>query len=205
MLICDPWPLDQHYARCPDDLYNKPPSEVSLDLNNEIVLDGHLSCAAEELPIHPEEDARWFGPDLPQMCELRLIKDDEGYYHCHPRYQPNAARHVSLRATEDVHYAVVDVTGDRYVVLEETEWSRAVFSVYEGAVFLHQGKTFLVQSVDHASKLAKIVESNVDWSTRQRDFTYVFESFFVLSTSWLTVAQGCGRRGGFPRTRNQRQ
>lgn len=171
MLICDPWPLDQHYARCPDDLYSKPPSGVSLDLNNEIVLDGHLSCAAEELPIHPEEDSRWFGPDLQEMSDERLLKDEEGFYHCHPRYQPNPSRHVSLRATEDEHYSVVDITDGRYVIMEETEWSRAVFSVFEGAVFLHQGKTYIVQTVDHSSKIAKIVENNVDWSTRQRDYT----------------------------------
>ena len=173
MLICDPWPLDQHYAKFPDLLHTKPSTEVSLDLENDIVLEGHLQCAADEMPIHPVDDQPYFGSKLPEFCASRLVIDDEGFYHCHPRYKPFPARHVPLRATEDDHYTIVDVTDGKYTVLEITEWSRALFEVYEGAIFMHQGRTFLVQEVNHDQRIAKISEANVDWSTKQRDFTCV--------------------------------
>ena len=173
LLICDPWPLDQHYAKSPNDLYTKPDVELNLDLNNELVLEGHLQCAADEMPVHPVDDEIYFGSSLPELCSSRLVVDDEGFYHCHPRFKPNPARHVTLRAVEDEHYSVVDVSDGKYNVLEETEWSRALFEVYEGAVFMHQGRSFLVNEVDHTSKIAKVSEANVDWSTKQRDFTDV--------------------------------
>ena len=169
MLICDPWPLDQHYATTPGDLYNQPDDALTLDLNNDIVLEGHLQCAADELPLHAKDDQAYFGTALPQICSERLEKDSEGFYHCHARYKPFPAKHVPIRATEeDSHYSVVDVTDGRYYELEQTEYARALFEVYEGAIFLHQGRSFLVQNVNHESRLVKVAETNVDWSTRQR-------------------------------------
>lgn len=44
---------------------------------------------------------------------------------------------------------------------------------YEGAVFLHQGNTYLVKSVDHDRKLARIESATIEYTTRQRDFTNV--------------------------------
>ena len=51
MLICDPYPLDQHYARNPSEIFDSPYTGLSLDLTNPIVLEGHLQCAADEMPI----------------------------------------------------------------------------------------------------------------------------------------------------------
>jgi DEAD/DEAH box helicase domain-containing protein len=171
MLMCDPWPLDQHYAKYPMELYTKPDAELSLDLDNEIVLEGHLQCAAHEMPIDPKEDQAYFGANLPELCRMKLVGDDAGFYHCHVRYKPFPSRHVTIRNTEDEHYTVIDITDGRYRVLEETEFSRAIFEVYEGAIFMHQGRTFLVKEVNHDQRLAKVYAANVDWSTKQRDYT----------------------------------
>lgn len=168
MLICDPYPLDQHYARNPHELFTSPAAELSLDLDNPMVLEGHLQCAAEEMPLHPKDDALYFGSEMQHICQERLVKDDEGFYHCHPRYRPHPSRHVSIRNTEDEHYTVVDITDGGHKVLEEIEWSRAVFEVYEGALFMHQGRTFIVKDVQHDARIARIFESNVDWMTKQR-------------------------------------
>jgi DEAD/DEAH box helicase domain-containing protein len=51
--------------------------------------------------------------------------------------------------------------------------SRAIFTIYEGAVFLHRGNTYLVKNVDHDRKLAKIQSATIEYTTRQRDFTNV--------------------------------
>lgn len=171
MLICDPFPVDQHYAAHPDEIFASPYNELSIDLNNPIVLEAHLQCAADELPLHPVDDLIYFGSSLPELCASRLIGDSEGFYHCHPRYKPNPARTVPIRNTEDETYTIVDVTDGRNEVLEEVEFSRAIFTVYEGAVFMHQGRTFLVTEVGHDQRLAKVERSVINWRTRQRDFT----------------------------------
>ncbi|GAA5911343.1 ATP-dependent 3'-5' DNA helicase [Sporobolomyces salmoneus] len=173
MLICDPFPLDQHYARNPDLIFTSPFQELQLDLENPIVLEAHIQCAADEVPIHPPEDELFFGDKLATICRDRLVPDDDGFYHCHPRYKPYPAKTVPIRNTEDESYSVVDITGGRNVVIEEVEMSRAIFTTYEGAVYMHMGRTFLVKEVNHDRKLAKIQEATIEWRTRQRDFTNI--------------------------------
>lgn len=118
-----------------------------------------------------EEDVAYFGPDLPAMCKERLVPDEEGFYLCHYRYRPNPSKHVSIRNTDDETYTVIDTTDGRYKVLEEIEWARAVFELFEGAIFMHQGQSYLVKELSHDQRLGKLEMTNVEWTTRQRDFT----------------------------------
>lgn len=84
-----------------------------------LVKEGHLQCAAFELPILPSKDSRYFGSDLATICEQRLVKDDRGFYHCHDRFRPKPSQHVSIRDTEEDFFAIIDITNNRNVVLEE--------------------------------------------------------------------------------------
>ncbi|GAA6007572.1 hypothetical protein JCM11491_004211 [Sporobolomyces phaffii] len=173
MLICDPFPLDQHYARNPDLIFTSPFQELQLDLENPIVLEAHIQCAADEMPIHPSDDELYFGDKLGPICRDRLVADDDGFYHCHPRYKPYPAKTVPIRNTEDESYSIIDITGGRNVIIEEVEMSRAIFTTYEGAVYMHMGRTFLVKEVSHDRKLARVQEATIEWRTRQRDFTNI--------------------------------
>ncbi len=56
-------------------------------------------------------------------------------------------------------------------MLEELEASRATFTIYDGAIFLHQGNTYLVRDFDPGKRMAKVEKVKVDWTTEQRDFT----------------------------------
>lgn len=170
--VADPFPMDQHYMTHPDELFTMPNTELQVDLTNTLVLEGHLQCAAAEMPINPEDDQLYFGKTLPTVLEGRLIEDANGFYHCHPRFLPQPSRLVGIRDTEDGHYAIIDVTNNRNTVLEELEPSRANFTVYEGAIFMHQGRTFLVRELNPDQRYAKVVlAQNIEWSTRQRDYT----------------------------------
>ncbi|KAK4238081.1 hypothetical protein C8A03DRAFT_44133 [Achaetomium macrosporum] len=171
ILVGDGFATDQHYMQNPDELFTKPNCELQVDLSNMLVKEGHLQCAAYEMPIQPTEDAIYFGPDLAQICEERLIKDDAGFYHCHDRFRPLPSRFVSIRDTEEDHFAIIDITHGRNVVLEELEASRATFTIYDGAILLHQGDTYLVRDFNPDKQLARVERVKVDWMTSQRDYT----------------------------------
>ncbi|KAI1409158.1 P-loop containing nucleoside triphosphate hydrolase protein [Hypoxylon sp. FL1857] len=173
VLVGDCFPTDQHYMQNPDELFTKPNCELQVDLNNMLVLEGHIQCAAYEMPIKPVEDAVYFGKDLAKIAEERLIKDDMGYYHCHDRFRPIPSRFVAIRDTEDDHFAIVDISHGKNVVLEELEASRAFFTIYDGAIFLHQGNSYLVRDFQPERKIAKVEKVMVEWTTQQRDFTDV--------------------------------
>ncbi|TRX97800.1 hypothetical protein FHL15_001555 [Xylaria flabelliformis] len=171
ILVGDCFPSDQHYMQNPDELFTKPNCELQVDLSNMLVLEGHLQCAAYEMPIRPAEDAHYFTPDLAKLCEERLVRDELGYYHCHDRFRPTPAKFVAIRDTEDDHFAIVDISHEQNTVLEELEASRAFFTLYDGAIFLHQGNSYLVRDFQPDRKIAKVERVKVEWTTQQRDFT----------------------------------
>ncbi|PYI35736.1 putative ATP-dependent RNA helicase [Aspergillus indologenus CBS 114.80] len=171
VLVGDRYPTDQHYMRNPEELFTKPNCELQVDLANELVLEGHIQCAAFEMPIRPDEDSTYFGPQLAEFAATRLTRDALGYYHCHERFRPQPSRTVSIRDTEDQHFAIIDTTNSRNVVLEEVEASRAFFTIYEGGIFLHQGQTYLVQEFHPDRHFARVIRVHVDWNTMQRDYT----------------------------------
>lgn len=171
VLVGERYPTDQHYMQNPDEIFTRPNCELQIDLSNELIQEGHVQCAAFEMPIRPDEDHIYFGEQLFALAATRLIKDSMGFYHCHDRFRPQPSRCVNIRDTEDTHFAVIDTTNNRNVVLEEVEASRAFFTIYEGGIFLHQGQTYIVKELNPERHFARVLRVHVDWSTMQRDYT----------------------------------
>lgn len=171
VLIGDAFPSDQYYMDNPEEIFTKPNCELHVDLENLLVLESHVQCAAFEMPIRPQEDKVYFGEQLLEIAEKRLVKDSLGLYHCNDRFRPCPSKHVNIRDTEDGHFVVIDVTEGRNAVLEEVEPSRAFFTIYEGGIFLHQGETYLVKEFSPELRMAKVSLVKVDWTTQQRDYT----------------------------------
>lgn len=173
ILIGDCFPTDQYYMENPDEIFTKPNCELQVDLQNMLVLEGHIQCAAFEMPIRQDEDKIYFGKQVPEIAEERMVKDPLGFYHCNERFRPQPSKCVAIRDTEDGHFAVIDITNGRNIVLEEVEPSRAFFTIYEGGIFLHQGYTYLVKEFSPELRYAKVTLVKVDWTTQQRDYTDV--------------------------------
>lgn len=171
VLVGDCFATDQYYMDNPDEIFTKPNCELQVDLMNMLVLEGHIQCAAFEMPIRPDEDKAYFGKQLPEIADERMVKDPLGFYHCNDRFRPHPSKCVAIRDTEDGHFAVVDITNGRNIVLEEVEPSRAFFTIYEGGIFLHQGHTYLVKEFSPEQRIAKVSLVKVDWTTQQRDYT----------------------------------
>lgn len=173
VLVGDCFATDQYYMENPDEIFTKPNCELQVDLQNMLVLEGHIQCAAFEMPIRADEDKVYFGKQLPEIAEERMVKDTLGFFHCNERFRPQPSKCVAIRDTEDGHFAVIDTTNGRNIVLEEVEPSRAFFTIYEGGIFLHQGYTYLVKEFSPEQRYAKVALVKVGWTTQQRDYTDV--------------------------------
>ncbi|KAF9893873.1 hypothetical protein FE257_010043 [Aspergillus nanangensis] len=192
VLVGDRYPTDQYYMKNPEELFTRPNCELQVDLANELILEGHIQCAAFEMPIRPQEDMVYFGPQLPEIAATRLVPDAFGYYHCHERFRPQPSRCVPIRDTENQHFAVIDTTNARNLVLEEVEASRAFFTIYEGGIFLHQGETYLVKELNPDRRFARVLRVHVDWHTMQRDYVDIdpieTETIRPITTSSSTTS-----------------
>lgn len=78
MLVADFSPIDRHYVDNPEELFTQPTPDLAVDLENKVILEAHLQCAGDEMPLS-EEDVVYFGPLLLDICETRLLKDNEGW------------------------------------------------------------------------------------------------------------------------------
>ncbi|KAJ3835906.1 DEAD/H helicase [Lentinula raphanica] len=159
VFIAEGLPIDQYYLNNPKELFDKDTDDLIIDLDNQIIIEAHLQCAAHEMPICLE-DEKYFGPSLKEICKLKLHRDEDGWYHPDNKYLPSPSKHISIHVSNSVTSAKI---------LEEIEISRAIFEVYEGGVFIHQGKPFIVQEIHHDTKLVKLIQADVNWITKQRD------------------------------------
>ena len=172
VLVGDCFPTDQYYMDNPDEIFTQPNCELQVDLQNLLVVEGHIQCGAYEMPIRPDQDSTYFTKLLPDICRDRMVgPDDLGYYHCAERFRPQPSKHVAVRDTENDHFAIIDTTRGQNHVLEELEASRAFFTIYEGGIFLHQGNSYLVKEFSQERMLATVERVHVDWMTQQRDYT----------------------------------
>lgn len=81
------------------------------------------------------------------------------------------ARETSLRTVEQERYRVIDeLTGE---VIEEIEASMAFYQVYEGGIYLNQGKQYLVKKLDLENRAAYVRRSRLGYYTATRDYTEV--------------------------------
>ncbi|KAH9930993.1 P-loop containing nucleoside triphosphate hydrolase protein [Fomitopsis serialis] len=189
VFVADQFPIDQHYVKNPSELFDKPMNELVIDLDSNVILEAHLQCAAHEMPLM-DDDEVYFGPSMREICETRLTRDKDGWYHTHPKFLPFPAKHISLRGGEEEKYSVIDVTrmgkpGGHPHILEEVEVSRALFELYEGGVFIHQGLTFIVKEISHDSKTARLLRSDVNWITEPR-----LVLLQTLHNSYVTFVKG---------------
>ncbi|KAG7662179.1 HRQ1 [[Candida] subhashii] len=174
-------PVDQYYLENSYELCQRHYEDLCVqglrDMDcSSLIMEQHLQCAAYELPIDLDADRRWFSSELSFNAYTKTLKDHllfdiDGKYKPNPNYLPKPHSSVNIRVIEETQFAVVDITNNRNIVIEEVEASRTSFTLYEGGIFLHQGQPYLVKEFNHKDHYAKVERVNVDWTTSQRDFT----------------------------------
>lgn len=87
----------------------------------------------------------------------------------------NPARLVNLRQIDPVTISIYDDTIEDVLErqIDSLGYSRAFFELYEGAIFMHRGKQFLVHKLDLASRVAHTRPVDVRYFTSARNKTSV--------------------------------
>ncbi len=78
VLVADALPVDQYYVEHPHELFDRSTDELVIDLDNKVILEAHLQCAAHEMPL-TAEDEKYFGDTMVEICQTKLNKDKEGW------------------------------------------------------------------------------------------------------------------------------
>jgi len=178
VLIARDDPLDTYLVHHPDAIFGQPVEAAVLDPDNPYVVTPHLAAAAAELPL-VEADLAGFGPTAPAAVQELvgaglLRRRPTGWFWTR---RDRASALADLRGTGGEPVRICEAGTGRLVGTVDAAASHA--TVHTGAVYLHQGQSFLVRDLDLAECVALVEADNPDWSTWARDRTDIS----IVSTS----------------------
>ncbi len=166
VLVASAAPLDQYLAAHPRYLFEQTPERALINPDNLALLAGHLRCAAFELPFTDEATFGRAG----NVSELLRALAEEGELH-----ESNGAfrwvgadypaQSISLRSATDDRVVIQELRDGRPAVIGEVERTTAPARVHEGAVYLHEGRSYVVARLDWEAGLAEVQAAEVDYFT----------------------------------------
>jgi DEAD/DEAH box helicase domain-containing protein len=185
--------LDQFFCRHPDEFLARGVEAAILDHESAPIFRQHLLCAAHEGPLS-HDDAEFLGPRWEAHAEVllssgelrrrpldsdkkkdRLNKNNPqsgvsgaGTY-VPRRHGSYPAGDVSLRSASPDRYDIIDVSSGE--LLGATEAARAHSTVHDGAIYLHQGRSYEVRELDIERHRALVSPFAGDWYTQPKRAT----------------------------------
>jgi DEAD/DEAH box helicase domain-containing protein len=179
-------PLDTYLVHHPQALFGRPVEATVLDPDNEHVLDPHLCAAAAELPL-TEDDFALFGPRTPErLADLVrrgfLRHRPTGWYWAR---RERATDLADIRSTGGAPVRIVEEDTGR--LLGTVDAAASHTTVHDGAVYLHQGESYVVQRLDLDADVALVRREDPDYTTSARDVTDIRIVETLRSVAWGPV------------------
>ena len=190
VLVASSAPLDQFIVRHPTYFFDASPEHALINPENLHVLLNHVKCAAFELPF---QEGERFGKTPVSTEEVLQVLGEEGFVHAadgqwnwtHESYPADA---VSLRAVTSDNFVIVDVTeGSR--VIGETDYTSALSTLHEKAIYILEGALFQVERLDIEGRKAYVRSVECDYYTDAITYTKV-NVLDVAETSLGEIGDG---------------
>jgi DEAD/DEAH box helicase domain-containing protein len=182
-------PLDTYLVHHPEALFGRAVEATVLDPSNPYVLAPHLCCAAAELPL-TDDDLALFGEGtdlvLADLVRRGLLRHRPKGWFWTSRDRPDA----DLRGSGGPPVRLVEVGTGR--LLGTVDHGSAHSQAHSGAVYLHQGETYLVDDLDLEDAVAMLHAAEPDYSTSARDITDITIAETLRSTSYKGVVLSFG-------------
>ncbi|KAA8490371.1 putative ATP-dependent helicase YprA [Porphyridium purpureum] len=174
ILVATEVTADQYYASEPDMLLEAPAEFATLDLANQNIARNHLLCLIAETTLSNQVANDLFGE---HVQNLLVELEQEGLVSAlkmsavHTQWQPVESKHATenslgrhafsfgLRSSSRETYTVVERGSEE--IIEEVDAARAASVCHKGAVLLHQRESYLIISVDHATRRAVAIKPQV--------------------------------------------
>ncbi|MGQ9808460.1 MAG: DEAD/DEAH box helicase [Armatimonadota bacterium] len=157
-------PLDQYLMTHPSYFFEQGHERVLVNPANEYILAPHICCAAFELPA-TEQDLLDFGENAPDIAWRLCAEGDLGFRGGRFYYLPDdyPAALVGIRSSSSSRFRIVTRSGQE---LGEVDAEHAFREVHEGAIYLHQGESYRVVSLNLVSREAVVEPGEFHYYTR---------------------------------------
>lgn len=169
--------LDQYFMKNPEFFFDKPHENAIVDLNNNIISEFHILCAANELPITETEAKEIFDFNNEKLDKLvkneELLKNRRDQY-IYPYDEEISFKHSLDQLSNDSFEVIAtekNNINNSYKnhsegrLLETMERAQVYREAHEGAVLINKGETYIVDSVNFHSKYVNVYKQTVDYHT----------------------------------------
>lgn len=179
-------PRDAYLFDHPETIFESPVESIVVHPENPHVLGPHLAAAAQECVLTPA-DARWFGPDTERLADQLvasglLRRRPAGWFWTHPQ---RAVDSIDLRSSEGRPLIIIEIGTGR--VLGTIDPGAADRTVHPGAIYLHQGESWIVEEYLPDDLQALVRPANPGYFTQPKS---------ISQARLLSVAEerpfGCG-------------
>jgi DEAD/DEAH box helicase domain-containing protein len=176
--------MDQYLSRHPEYFFERSPERALIAPNNLLILLQHIRCAAFELPFHNGEG---FGSiDAKKLVSfLELLANSGDLHHQGDRYfwmaDQYPAAEISLRNATPDQVTLIVKGPYRQRTIGQVDLSSAYWMVHPEAIYLHEGTSYLVESLDLNTGAAHLREVAVDYYTQSVEETQVEKKSLIKS------------------------
>ncbi|MEJ5349141.1 MAG: DEAD/DEAH box helicase [Desulfosoma sp.] len=169
ILLPQPDALDQYIVRHPETFLDGSCETAVTDPDNPAIVAEHLPCAAAEIPLHAEETLPW-NPARQQALMAAthrgsLVQSEDGQRWFAASSYPH--RGVDIRSVGP-SFTILSPNAQnnaQWIPIGTTDGVRAFKECHPGAVYLHRGRTYVVQSLDLEKRIARAVPENAEYYT----------------------------------------
>ena len=187
ILVAADNPLDQFLMRQPDYFFGRSHEHATLDPTNKHILGGHLLCAAYELPL-TEPDLALFGDSAVNKEAALVDREERARYVAHRLVEGGVLAYrgdrmiyagqeypaglINIRSASNHQFSIVDDSRGRSI-LGTVEESRAYETLHPGAIYLHMGEAYVVETLDIGNFRAHVRPAVASYYTETRTDSHI--------------------------------
>jgi len=171
-------PLDLFYIHNPDKLFGPIHEEVLITLNNKYILKNHICCASKESPIRIDDYLKFgiqeknlFVGCLEELISESLLMKRGDRYFWNSDFFPNDKYGLNDLSNRSYKVLLNTDLGEEFLTSEDESF---VFrDLHQGAVYLYETETYLVEELDLNERLVYLKKTNVDFYTQSLKHTNI--------------------------------
>jgi DEAD/DEAH box helicase domain-containing protein len=190
LLVASAGALDQYIVTHPEYVLERSPEHGLVNPDNLAILSSHLACAVFELPFRSGErfgQVQWTDELLAWLAETGEVQQHGGDWFWLGEGYPAQAISLRTASPDNVVIQAWQVAGGRWqvaggampgvggkgeetgdapsLVIGQLERAAAQSMLHPGAIYLHQGQSYLVEALDWEAGQAAVRPIEVDYYT----------------------------------------
>lgn len=165
-------PLDSYLLDHPEAIFDTAVEDAVTDPSNPHVAAPHILAAAQELPLTEADlelfdPGRWLVDSLTEQGHLR--RRPRGWFFAHD--DVSAASWVKLRSDGGGPFTIVNTEDG--TVIGDMGSAQAQPQAHPGAVYVHQGRSYVVEELDQEHNAVLVFPANPPYYTQARETTSI--------------------------------